>query len=71
MAQPFVAPCERGIIDAEPCPRALGREIPLRQRRMVLAACVLASLVTHTPKATAPEPTPDATGPTTIIPVAA
>src|SRR6476660_4873985 len=43
MAQPFVAPCERGIIDAEPCPRALGREIPLRQRRMVLAACVLAS----------------------------
>jgi len=43
MAQPFVAPCDRGIIAAEPCPRALGREIPPRQRRMVLAACVLAS----------------------------
>ena len=43
MAQPFVAPCDRGIIAAEPCPRALGREIAPRQRRMVLAACVLAS----------------------------
>jgi len=43
MAQPFVAPCERGIIDAEPCPRELGREIAPQQRRMVLAACVLAS----------------------------
>ena len=36
-------PCVRGIIDAEPCPRELGREIAPRRRRMVLAACVLAS----------------------------
>ena len=43
MAQPFVEPCSRGIIDAEPCPRELGREIPPQHRRMVLAACVLAS----------------------------
>jgi EmrB/QacA subfamily drug resistance transporter len=43
MAQPFVEPCSRGIIDAEPCPRALGREILPRRRRMVLAGCVLAS----------------------------
>ncbi len=43
MAQPFVEPCDRGIIAAEPCPRALGREIASHRRRMVLAACVLAS----------------------------
>jgi EmrB/QacA subfamily drug resistance transporter len=43
MAQPFVEPCDRGIIAAEPCPRALGREIAPQRRRMVLAACVLAS----------------------------
>ncbi len=43
MAQPFVEPCDRGIIDAEPCPRELGREIAPHRRRMVLAACVLAS----------------------------
>jgi EmrB/QacA subfamily drug resistance transporter len=43
MAQPFVEPCSRGIIDAEPCPRAFGREISPRRRRMVLAGCVLAS----------------------------
>jgi EmrB/QacA subfamily drug resistance transporter len=43
MAQPFVEPCDRGIIDAEPCPRALRREIPADRRRMVLAACILAS----------------------------
>jgi EmrB/QacA subfamily drug resistance transporter len=43
MAQPFVEPCDRGIISAEPCPRALGREIAPARRRMVLAACVLAS----------------------------
>jgi len=43
MAQPFVEPCSRGVIDAEPCPRELGREAPPRRRRMVLAACVLAS----------------------------
>ncbi len=30
MAQPFVEPCSRGIIEAEPCPRALGREIVAR-----------------------------------------
>ena len=43
MAQPFVEPCDRGIIDAEPCPRPLGREIAPSRRRFVLAACVLAS----------------------------
>lgn len=43
MAQPFAEPCSRGVIEAQPCPRELGREIPPRQRRMVLAACVLAS----------------------------
>jgi EmrB/QacA subfamily drug resistance transporter len=43
MAQPFVEPCSRGVIAAEPCPRELGREIPPRRRRIVLAACVLAS----------------------------
>ena len=42
-AQPFVDPCSRGVIDAQPCPRELGREAPPRHRRMVLAACVLAS----------------------------
>src|ERR1700704_4423850 len=43
MAQPFVEPCDRGIIAAQPCPRALGREITPQRRRVVLAACVLAS----------------------------
>lgn len=43
MAQPFVEPCSRGVIAAEPCPRQLGREIAPERRRMVLAACVLAS----------------------------
>jgi EmrB/QacA subfamily drug resistance transporter len=43
MAQPFVEPCSRGVIAAEPCPRELGREIPSAPRRMVLAACVIAS----------------------------
>ena len=43
MAQPFVEPCDRGVIAAEPCPRALGREIAPQRRRVVLAACVLAS----------------------------
>jgi MFS family permease len=43
MAQPFIEPCSRGVIDAEPCPRELGREIPASRRRMVLAGCVLAS----------------------------
>ncbi len=36
-------PCSRGLITAEPCPRELGREIAPARRRMVLAACVLAS----------------------------
>ena len=43
MAQPFVEPCDRGIIAAQPCPRELGRELAPRRRRMVLAACVIAS----------------------------
>jgi EmrB/QacA subfamily drug resistance transporter len=43
VAQPFVEPCSRGIIAAEPCPRELGREIAPARRRMVLAACILAS----------------------------
>jgi EmrB/QacA subfamily drug resistance transporter len=43
MAQPFVEPCSRGVIDAQPCPRELGREISSRRRGMVLAGCVLAS----------------------------
>ncbi|MGB6588436.1 MAG: MFS transporter, partial [Pseudolabrys sp.] len=43
MAQPFVEPCDHGIIAAQPCPRALGREIAPQRRRIVLAACVLAS----------------------------
>jgi EmrB/QacA subfamily drug resistance transporter len=43
MAQPFVEPCDSGVIAAEPCPRALRREIAPRQRRWVLAACILAS----------------------------
>ncbi|WP_244491211.1 MFS transporter [Paramesorhizobium deserti] len=43
MAQPFVEPCSRGVIEAEACPRELGREASPRRRRMVLAACVLAS----------------------------
>lgn len=41
--QPFVERCGRRVIDAEPCPRELGREAPPRRRRMVLMACVLAS----------------------------
>src|SRR5215475_10468501 len=43
MAQPFVEPCDRGIIAAEVCPREIGREIAPQRRRMVLVACVLAS----------------------------
>jgi EmrB/QacA subfamily drug resistance transporter len=43
MAQPFAEPCGRGIIAAQSCPRELGREIAPGRRRMVLAACVLAS----------------------------
>jgi EmrB/QacA subfamily drug resistance transporter len=43
MAQPFVEPCDRGIIAAEVCPREIEREITPQRRRIVLAACVLAS----------------------------
>jgi EmrB/QacA subfamily drug resistance transporter len=43
MAQPFVEPCSRGIIEAQPCPRELGGEISPQRRRMVLAGCILAS----------------------------
>jgi EmrB/QacA subfamily drug resistance transporter len=43
MAQPFVEPCSRGLVEAEPCPRELGREISLQRRRVVLAGCILAS----------------------------
>ncbi|HKD26006.1 MAG TPA: MFS transporter [Xanthobacteraceae bacterium] len=43
MAQPFVDPCAKGVIDAEPCPREQGRELPSGRRRIILAACVVAS----------------------------
>jgi MFS family permease len=43
MAQPFDDLCGVGMINAERCPRALGSEIPAPRRRVVLAACVLAS----------------------------
>jgi EmrB/QacA subfamily drug resistance transporter len=43
MAQPFVDPCARGVINAEPCPRELGRELPSRLRRIILTTCVIAS----------------------------
>ena len=43
MAQPFVQPCDSSIIAAQPCPRALRREVTPQRRRMVLIACVLAS----------------------------
>jgi hypothetical protein len=43
VAQPFAEPCSRGIIAAQPYPRELGLGISLQRRRMVLAACVLAS----------------------------
>jgi predicted dienelactone hydrolase len=43
MAQPFVDPCGRGVINAEACPREFGRELPSRQRRIILIACVIAS----------------------------
>ncbi len=43
MAQPFAEPCDVGLIEAQPCPRALRVQIAARRKRMVLAACVLAS----------------------------
>ena len=42
-AHPFAEPCGRGVIEAEPCPRAQGRETTLLRKRMVLTACILAS----------------------------
>jgi hypothetical protein len=45
VAQPFSDPCGGGVINAQPCPRELGREIPAPRRRIVLAACVLASSI--------------------------
>ena len=47
MTQPIVEPCGRGIIGAQPGPRELGREFALPRRRMVLAACVLASSMAY------------------------
>jgi len=43
MAQPFAEPCSRGIIIVQPCPRECGREVAPQRRKIVLAACVLAS----------------------------
>ena len=43
MAQPFGDPCAVGVINAEPCPRELGCEIPAKRRHVILAACVIAS----------------------------
>jgi len=43
MAQLIVEPCSRGVIDTQPSPQELGQETPPGRRRMVLAACVLAS----------------------------
>ena len=42
-ALPFAEPCGRGLIEAEPCPRAQGRETTVLRKRMVLTACILAS----------------------------
>jgi len=39
----FVDPCGRGVINAEPCPRELGRELSSRPRRINLIACIIAS----------------------------
>jgi EmrB/QacA subfamily drug resistance transporter len=43
MAQPFVEPCSRGLIDAAPGPRAGKRALTASRKRLVLAACVLAT----------------------------
>jgi hypothetical protein len=43
MPQPFTEPCDRGLIEAERYPRDLGRKIADSRKRVVLAACVLAT----------------------------
>jgi hypothetical protein len=43
MSQPFTEPCDRGLIEVERCPRDLSREIADSRKRVVLAACVLAT----------------------------
>jgi EmrB/QacA subfamily drug resistance transporter len=43
MAQPFAEPCARGLIESEHSPRVPGLDIAPARKRMVLAACVLAS----------------------------
>lgn len=43
MAALLREPCAGRLINAEPCPAALGRAGSLTQRRLVLSACVLAS----------------------------
>jgi hypothetical protein len=45
MAQTFVEPCSRGVIDAEPCPRKTGREILPAHRHLVLTTYELASSI--------------------------
>ena len=46
MAQPFAQPCDAGVIAAGRC--VLGREFAPQRRRIVLAACVLASSMAFT-----------------------
>lgn len=41
--QSHLDPCSKGVIGAEPCPEELGRAGPVLQRRLTLAACILAS----------------------------
>lgn len=43
MSQPYIEPCDDGLIEAQPCPLKAGREIGENERNGVLAACVLAS----------------------------
>jgi EmrB/QacA subfamily drug resistance transporter len=43
IVKPFGDVCGEGVINAQPCPRELRREIPGPRRGLVLAACVLAS----------------------------
>ncbi len=43
MAQPFVPPCQEGVIAAQPCPEEAGRRFALTRQARVLAGCVLVS----------------------------